>query len=472
MSPQRSVMTALSFAYIAFALIGGLNLLPAIQGRYHPVHLIYTGLLVVSVIPMLVFLAAPRERLPFFQMICLLYGVHYALFPFFGLRAWYHYDYLSHDDLVFTATLAFFGVVILVAGYYMRPINLVLRFIRPPRIDWDARHAKTIAIAFMAIGLVAIAMLKTGRVFEGGGQVIVFGTRFAVIGVLAFYLLQMRGQLGLSATAILWLVYVPIFILIAISGGNSGPIGLFAISVIMLYIAEKRKIPWLVILAGICVLFPFMWAKFEYRTLVWDASGAANFADFGDAMKNVATFAALAGKFATGMDNSDMGFALHAIAIRFDISYLFAHVATLTPAEVGYLNGESYADVAWKVIPRLILPDKPDPSYGQVFGHMYSILAVDDLTTSINFPQMVEMYVNFGVPGVLIGMFIMSQIYWFLSYMMNQPGMGDWLTVFANSIFTGLFLIETNFSLVVGGIFYNVILLYVIGFFIRRQPSR
>lgn len=465
-------MPALGFAYAAFALIAGLNLVPVLQGRYHPVHLIYTGLLVVSVIPMLVYMAAPRERLPFFQMICLLYGVHYALFPFLGLRAWYHYDYLTHDDLVFTATLAFFGVLILVAGYYMRPINLVLRFIRPPRIEWDATSARVIAIAFMAVGLVAIAMLKTGRVFEGGGQVIVFGTRLAVIGVLTFYLLQMRGQLGKTSGLLLWLVYVPIFILIAISGGNSGPIGLFAISVTMLYIGEKRKIPWLVIALGFCVLFPFMWAKFEYRDMVWDASGAANFADFGDAMKNVMTFASLAGKFATGMDDSDFGFALHAIAIRFDISYLFAHVATLTPAEVPYLHGESYADVLWKVVPRLIVPDKPDPNYGQAFGHMYYILAVNDLTTSINFPQMVEMYVNFGVPGVLIGMFVMSQIYWFLSYMMNQPAMGDWLTVFANSIFTGLFLIETNFSLVVGGIFYNVILLYVIGFFIRRQPSR
>lgn len=464
-------MPALVYGYVAVALIGGLNLLPVLHGKYHFVHVIYGGLLVLCALPMLFYLAAPRERLPFFQMICLLYGLHYAVFPFLGLSPWHHYDYLKPDDLIFTATLAFFGVLILVLGYYLRPINLVLRFFRPPRIDWDPQQAKIIAIVFMVVGLVAIAMLKTGHVFAGGGQIIVFGTRLAVIGVLTFYLLQMRDQLGLTAKLGLWLIYVPLFILLAISGGNSAPIGLFAISLTMLYIGEKGRMPWLVILIGACVLFPFMWAKFEYRDMVWER-GAANFANVEEAMKNVATYAELAGRFATGMDDSDFGFALHAIAIRFDISYLFAHVAALTPAEVPFLNGESYADVLWKVIPRIILPDKPDPSYGQVFGHMYYILAVDDLTTSINFPQMVEMYVNFGVPGVLIGMFVMSQIYWFLSYMMNQPGMGDWLTVFANSIFTGLFLIETNFSLVVAGIFYNVILLYVIGFFIRRQPSR
>jgi len=69
-------------------------------------------------------------------------------------------------------------------------------------------------------------------------------------------------------------------------------------------------------------------------------------------------------------------------------------------------------------------------------------------------------------------MFIMSQIYWLLTHMMNLPGSGDWLTVFAVSIFSDLFRIESNFSLVVAGIFYHVLLLYVIGFFIRVQPGK
>ncbi len=87
---------------------------------------------------------------------------------------------------------------------------------------------------------------------------------------------------------------------------------------------------------------------------------------------------------------------------------MFAHVMDMTPKRVDYLYGLSYKDLIWKLVPRVILPDKPDPKLGQLFGHMYQILAIDDTTTSINFPQLVELYVNFGIIGVVLGMFIIS----------------------------------------------------------------
>ena len=43
---------------------------------------------------------------------------------------------------------------------------------------------------------------------------------------------------------------------------------------------------------------------------------------------------------------------------------------------------------------------------------------------------------------------------------------------FLGSIFTGLFRMELNFSLVVAGIIYHVILYYVFGFFIRTTAKR
>ncbi len=55
---------------------------------------------------------------------------------------------------------------------------------------------------------------------------------------------------------------------------------------------------------------------------------------------------------------------------------------------------------------------------------------------------------------------------------MNGRHVGDWLAVFSVSIFSGLFRVESNFSLVVAGIIYHVILYYVVGFFIRTQTKR
>lgn len=366
------------------------------------------------------------------------------------------------------AWLTFGGVTIMVLGYYTRPIQLFLSTFSPPKLEWDDSSAKKISIIFLGIGIFGLFALKIGG---SGGQVTVFMSKLALIGILALIILRMRGKIGLIGFLGL-IAYIVIYLGISISAGNSGPIGLFGISVVMLYIGVKKRIPWLVVILGACILFPFMFAKYEYRDKVWNPQGEVEVQGGAEAAANVGQFASIAWKVATGgLGKDTTKFAFQAIAIRFDISYLFAHVVHLTPKEVDYLGGETYVDVAWKLVPRVIWPDKPNPAYGQIFGHMYHILSVDDDTTSINFPQLVEMYVNFGPWGVIIGMFIMSQIYWFLTYMMNLPGLGDWLTVFAVSIFTNLFLIESNFSLVVAGIFYHVILLYVIGFFIRVQPE-
>lgn len=48
---------------------------------------------------------------------------------------------------------------------------------------------------------------------------------------------------------------------------------------------------------------------------------------------------------------------------------------------------------------------------------------------------------------------------------------GDWLVLLSTAGFIGLFRVELNFSFVVAGIIYHVILYYVVGFFIRTQTK-
>lgn len=461
---------AIGYFYGGAAMLVGLNIIPVIQGHYDMIHAVYTAVLVMCMLPMLVHLLYPSERLPFFPMICLLYGMQYAMFPFFGITPDFAFEYLTMRDLTDPALLTLAGITMLVVGYYARPVDLAFRMIRAPRMLWDVRRAKLVAVAFLAVGLVGIGALKTGRVFAAGGQIIVFASNLAVVGVLALFLLQLRRQLSIFAALALWLGYVPLYILLSISGGNAAPIAAFLLALGLVYVGERRRIPWITLILALLVMFPFMFAKHEYRRMVWE-NGVARFATVDEALRNVETYASLAAKTAT-FGWEQIQFALHIIVVRFDISYIFAHVIRLSPSEVPYLNGESYSDVLWKVIPRVLMPDKPDPLYGQIFGHLYYILSADDFTTSINFPQMVEMYVNFGPAGVIVGMFLMAQLYRVLTRYLNQPGQGDWIAVFAASIFANQFRIESNFSLVVGGILYHTALLLILGFFIRSHGRR
>jgi hypothetical protein len=254
-----------------------------------------------------------------------------------------------------------------------------------------------------------------------------------------------------------------------VSAGNTAPIAIFGIAVLMLYVAEKHRLPWGAAIVAIVVLLPFMFAKHEYRELLWQTEHTVVYTSAGQAAGNIGLFLSILWKFFATLSWENLNHALHVVLSRFDLSYMFAHVMKLTPATIPYLDGESYSDVIWKIVPRLVYPDKPSPLFGQLFGHRYLILAVDDFQTSINFPQMIEMYVNFGIPGVVVGMFIVSQIYLVLCHFMNRPGHGDWLTVFAVATFADQFRIESNFSLVIGSLVYHVALLYLIGFVIRER---
>jgi len=80
----------------------------------------------------------------------------------------------------------------------------------------------------------------------------------------------------------------------------------------------------------------------------------------------------------------------------------FSLVYEKTPKQIPFWEGESYVNIFYKFIPRIIWPGKPKEDMGQRFGHRYSILADDNLTTSMNTPILAEAYMNFGFVFVFI----------------------------------------------------------------------
>lgn len=88
-----------------------------------------------------------------------------------------------------------------------------------------------------------------------------------------------------------------------------------------------------------------------------------------------------------------------------------AWVIQQTPSIVPFWNGETYSILLWTAVPRFIWPDKPRATLGQDFGHRYNLLDPTDLGTSYNMGQLIEMYANFGVTAVVVGMFLLGLIY-------------------------------------------------------------
>lgn len=72
----------------------------------------------------------------------------------------------------------------------------------------------------------------------------------------------------------------------------------------------------------------------------------------------------------------------------------------LTPGLVPFWEGETYEQILFLFIPRLIWPDKPERAFMNRFGRQYGILGEDDFSTSIAVDILTEGYINFGYTGL------------------------------------------------------------------------
>ncbi|HDI82224.1 MAG TPA: O-antigen polysaccharide polymerase Wzy, partial [candidate division WOR-3 bacterium] len=133
-----------------------------------------------------------------------------------------------------------------------------------------------------------------------------------------------------------------------------------------------------------------------------------------------------------------------------------------TPSIIPYWHGRSLKPLLTAIIPRFVMPWKPVDNMGQEFGHRYNFISPNDYGTSINLPMLIELYINFGVIGILIGMFLIGVVYRILYRIMNYEGMGEGVAVIGAIIFMNLMNIESNISLVFGNVVENTIIMYLI----------
>jgi len=154
----------------------------------------------------------------------------------------------------------------------------------------------------------------------------------------------------------------------------------------------------------------------------------------------------------------------------------FSLVYEKTPKQIPYWEGESYTNIFYKFIPRFLWPDKPKENMGQLFGHRYSILADDNLTTSMNTPILAEAYMNFGIVFVFV-IFILMAL--FMSYLFlknnlkskNKESIESVLNDLNICIVAVIFLQwESNLSMMIGKIIIILVTTKLLTlFYFRKQ---
>lgn len=163
--------------------------------------------------------------------------------------------------------------------------------------------------------------------------------------------------------------------------------------------------------------------------------------------------------------------SLDLVLARMNQLAILGYVFGETPALVPYWNGETYRTALASFVPRVIWPDKPTKVIGQEFGHRYQILHPEDESTSINLPILVEMFVNFGWNGAILGMLLIGALYRWLMDLINRPALGEGMVVVAAITMSRMLNIESDFSLTFGALPFQIAALVLVTRFIFKPVS-
>lgn len=399
--------------------------------------------MVLGFVPAMVSLSdATEARLtPLMTLHGLFYSFTFGLPALSQKTAWYS----GPDSITEALVLAILGLICLYAGYYtfrsafagVRPIRFAGNVSAENRkwIAWVLFGAYLAFHLFPSLGAIpSINMLSEPLVYLALG--ILVSERLD--GTLA------RGHFPLLVGAL-----AVTFVIKLLSGSLAQPV-LLIVFLGILHWNRKRRLPWRMIATSVAIVVLLNPIKMTYRGETWNIDPTElGFVEKAELFWESAESYYLDAERPFIEDASTVNRLAH-IAV-------LSYVVEMTPERVPYWMGASYRTLLTSFIPRLLWPDKPQATVGQEFGHRYLLLNDTDEVTSFNLPWLPELYANFGIPGVLLGMFGVGVLFRFLVQKFTAPRDRTFEYVLGVTLTFQLFYAESNFALMIGGLLLTFI---------------
>ena len=282
-----------------------------------------------------------------------------------------------------------------------------------------------------------------------------------------------------------FILYLLIFIILffEILDGSVAKSFLYFISIYLIHFIVTKKISLKFIFAFsiLCILLHTF--KYEYRNLTW------NHANINSLLSNYETAKKEADKPHNTTDKSKLFIYTYFNSIKNlkdkEINKTFntfmhrnygrlIHsfqslliVVGLSPQHVPYWEGYSYKIFVTKFIPRIFWDEKPSDTLGNEFGKRYKILNNFDRGTSWNMPVLNEFFVNFGLIGVIMGMFFLGLIFSSVPLFLNYR-YDNYLFIITFITLYPLFFLESHFSLNFGAVLQTFIFLLIYLYFFKK----
>ena len=419
-----------------------------------------SAILASLALPVWLWMSGVDRTIPFMPFLTLNFTYYFAL-PVFLLK---HYVIglfkppIAPHFITLALGYSLLGLYCMFAGYY-GPARWLFAPILPRfNLQWrDERVVRMVALMMGVGGL----FLSSSHALPGSlAQIGVFAADLSMVGICMLVALQLAGRLDRITSAFVWGFLLPVRIAIGLGSGAAASGLIVGITVAMMFASVRRSIPWKTLLLGTVVaVFVIRPAEVPYRAATWggrqsDAGPLEKASLYGDIIYRITI-----GRAVDPQTLIEFG------SLRLAQFTTFGEVIADTPALVPFWRGESYYPFLFKLIPRFIMPDKPQ-ELSAGFGHKYGLISKRDTTTAINLPQIVELYGNFGLIGVIAGMFMFGLIYRLLIEMYVHPGMGLGALVGGVYVLSKLVDVGSAASMVFGGIPWSIIFIALIGLLI------
>jgi hypothetical protein len=406
-----------------------------------------SALLWLSMYPTYRYLRSTSGRIPYLPAMAVFYFCCYGLPAFTDVQRVGDLR-IDETQVIRALELALGGEALLFVAFYVFSAAWLPK-VRLP-LDLPRMSGRLLVAGYFCI-LVRTVLLRV-EVSSGLQQLAGFIMTLPALLAGGLLLCWMRGQLS-RTHKLLGAVLVAFIVLTDVATASMAPVAMTLATLIFVAMAEKRRVPLLILVLGLIVVILGLGTKGDYRRELSHRSEA-------DFMTRMEIYFDVQSAFYSG-EGRTLAKAGTVAQSRIDHLSSFAFVVQKTPSEVPYWNGGTYAGFWWSFVPRLLVPDKPRKQLGQEYGHRYHFIHPSDHQTSINLEQTVEMYANFGTFGVLLGMFLLGYLYRALYTVLNHEGAGDGGILVAAGLFRLLLNIESDFSLVFGGILQAAVLTYI-----------
>jgi len=400
-------------------------------------------LIVISSLPLLYQIKKGfPQKIPVFAFHCAYYGLGYGIAVFFQRPRSAVQD-VSDPYVQLALWYVLLAVLMVMLGYWVGHLLFKEGRITPFHIgNWldDKPNSRDLVLC----SIYFVLLFSADYIPSNLMQVVIILENLCLSSFISAAAL---GEMRKTGKLLWFCLFLPLSLLLAISAGVLGSLATIVLFYISVNVHHKKRFPLWIATGGLLILILFNPIKGEFRTMTYESSMSrwdkfelywdmawAYYSD-GPRTQN------------TGGDT---------IERLLDLAP-FSAVIYYTPNLFPYLNGETFIPMLTKFIPRAIYPDKPEDRVGNIWGKRYGFVAEQDDKTWYNMPWLVEMYINFGIPGIMSMMFLTGLLIVLLSRIFVDGAVSVVEYGVAIIILRPLIYPHGNLSNQLGGILLNII---------------